>query len=73
MRDDMSKYLLVAILGGIVGGLLVVLGIQKAMSNMMPRLMAGMMRRMGGPEGANPPDLLQRMLAGLGEAQTGAV
>jgi len=57
MRGDISKYLLVAILGGIVGGMLVALGIKKAMSNMMPRLMAGMMRRSGGPAGANMPDM----------------
>jgi hypothetical protein len=57
MRGDISKYLLVAILGGIVGGMLVALGIQKAMSNMMPRLMAGMMRRRAGPEDANMPDM----------------
>jgi len=57
MRGDISKYLLVAILGGIVGGMLVVLGLKKAMSNMMPRLMAGMMRRRAGPEGANMPDM----------------
>jgi len=57
MRGDISKYLLVAILGGIVGGMLVALGIKKAMSNMMPRLMAGMMRRRAGPEDANMPDI----------------
>lgn len=57
MRGDISKYLLVAILGGIVGGMLVALGIKKAMSNMMPRLMAGMMRRRAGPEDANLPDM----------------
>ena len=72
MRDDLPKYLLAAILGGIVGALLVVLGLKKVMPNMMPRLMAGMMRRMGGPAGANMRCHISGMLAGLGEAQTGA-
>jgi glycerol uptake facilitator-like aquaporin len=57
MRGDVPKYLLVAILGGIVGALLVVLGLKKVMPNMMPRLMAGMMHRRGEPKGTNMPDI----------------
>ena len=70
-RYPAMKYVLVAILGAIGGGLLVAVA-TKAIPKMMSGMMSGMMQNMMGQmreSGVSPAEMCQKMMQGFGEAQ----
>ena len=71
-RNPAMKYVLVAILGAIGGGLLVALA-TRAIPKIMSKMMSGMMQNMMGQmkeSGCNPAEMCEKMMQGFGEAQT---
>ena len=69
--DLMRRYVLVAILGAIGGGLFVAIA-TKAIPKIMSQIMFGMMQNMMGQmrkSGVNPSEMCEKMMKGCGEAQ----
>ena len=71
LDDQQKKYFLAGAIGAVAGALTVTI-VTNAIPKMMSKMMAGMMENMMtqmGPEGCNPAEMCQQMMAPANQAQ----